>query len=72
MSLKLKKNIAGSRSFRYSIDGVLKKFIVSQITQKQLQELQDSGCDFVVSDNKKIKSKKSKSNETKKDDSAND
>ena len=70
--LKLKKNIASSQSFRYEINGVLRKFIVRQITQKQMQELKDAGCDFVVGDSKKVNVKKSKSNETKKDDSSND
>jgi len=72
MELKLKKHILNSQSFRYEINGVLKKFVVRTITQKDLQQLDDAGCDFVVGDNKKIKVKKSKSNETKTDDSAND
>tara|TARA_R110002167_G_scaffold98972_4_gene259928 strand:+ start:1245 stop:1478 length:234 start_codon:yes stop_codon:yes gene_type:complete len=71
MGYKLKKDVAGSKSFRYAspniYNGKLTKYEVGIITQQQLKSLFDEGCPFVVSDTKKIVKKKKSSDESKKE-----
>ena len=71
MGYKLKKDVAGAKSFRYTLNGKLTKYVTSIITQKQLKTLFDDGCDFVVSDTKKTVKKK-KDDETKTDNNTDD
>jgi len=71
MGYKLKKDVAGGKSFRYTLNGKLTKYVTSIITQKQLKTLFDDGCDFVVSDTKKTVKKK-KDDETKTDNNTDD
>ena len=69
MGYKLKKDVAGSKSFRYTslniYNGKLTKYEVAIVTQQQLKSLFDDGCPFVISDTKKIVKKKKSSDDQK-------
>tara|TARA_R100000963_G_C4637021_1_gene100965 strand:- start:901 stop:1116 length:216 start_codon:yes stop_codon:yes gene_type:complete len=71
MGYKLKKAVAGAKSFRFLLNGRLTKYEVRTITEKQLKVLHEAGCDFVVSDSKKIVKNK-KNDEAKKDNGTDD
>jgi len=67
MGFKLSKNVAGSSSFRWN----RKKFKPNDVTQKQLKEMFDADCGFVIEDKKiikKIKNDETKSNKKEGDD----
>ena len=53
------------------LNGRLTKYVVASMSDKQLKELHDAGCEFVVSDSKK-NVKKKKNDETKTDDNTDD
>ena len=70
MAYKLKKAIAGSKSFRWGLP--LRKYETRGITQQTLKKLYDKGCELVVEVNDKPKKVKTNESKAKKTDSTTD
>lgn len=57
MSLKLNRKVVNGKSFRWNINGRIIKYLTDNVSQKQLQELLDNDCPFVIEEKSKAKAK---------------
>ena len=64
MGYKLNKNVVASKSFRWNGD----KYTPDAVTQKQLKQMFDADCGFVIEDKKNTKKIKNDETESNKKD----